>query len=303
MRKKLCLFAIALCLCLTGIFVSPGLTSTNQQESIKEKLRIPDEGLVQILNLKDGSNLIGRITEIKETEINFKTELGLLTIPIVNIKKIKEVPASSIKEGKYWFPNPNSTRLFFAPTGRMLKKGEGYFSDYYLFFPSITYGVTDNISIGAGMSIVPGLSIGEQIYYFTPKIGVKTAKNLNFAAGALLVNVPDLDDDNPSLVGILYGVANFGTPDKSLSAGLGYGFVEGDFAEKPMAMIGGELRISSRMSFVTENWIFPGLDQPLISYGIRFFGEKLSVDLALINFLGEDAIFPGVPYIDFVFNF
>ncbi len=303
MRKKFCVSAITLCFCLAGIFISPGFTWTYEQESIQEKLRIPDEGLVQILNLKDGSSLIGRITEIKETEINFKTELGLLTIPIANIKKIKEVPASSIKEGKYWFPNPNSTRLFFAPTGRMLKKGEGYFSDYYLFFPGITYGVTDNISIGAGMSLIPGLGIGEQIFYLTPKIGVKTAKNLNFAAGALLVNVPDLDNDDPSLVGIVYGVANFGTPDKSFSAGLGYGFVEGDFAEKPMVMLGGELRFSRRMSFVTENWIFPGLDQPLISYGIRFFGEKLSIDLALLNFLGEDAIFPGVPYIDFVFNF
>lgn len=303
MRKKFCVSAITLCFCLAGIFISHGFTWTYEQESIQEKLRIPDEGLVQILNLKDGSSLIGRITEIKETEINFKTELGLLTIPIANIKKIKEVPASSIKEGKYWFPNPNSTRLFFAPTGRMLKKGEGYFSDYYLFFPGITYGVTDNISIGAGMSLIPGLGIGEQIFYLTPKIGVKTAKNLNFAAGALLVNVPDLDNDDPSLVGIVYGVANFGTPDKSFSAGLGYGFVEGDFAEKPMVMLGGELRFSRRMSFVTENWIFPGLDQPLISYGIRFFGEKLSIDLALLNFLGEDAIFPGVPYIDFVFNF
>lgn len=91
--------------------------------------------------------------------------------------------------------------------------------------------------------------------------------------------------------------------NKGKSTGFGYGFVDSDFAEKPMLMLGGEKRLSRRIAFVSENWILPGVDQPLISYGFRFFGEKLSVDLALINTLGEDAIFPGFPYIDFVVNF
>ena len=70
-----------------------------------------------------------------------------------------------------------------------------------------------------------------------------------------------------------------------------------------MLMLGGEKRLSKRTALVTENWLSPGVDQPLVSYGIRFFGEKLSVDLALITPLGADYIFPGMPYIDFVFHF
>ena len=44
--------------------------------------------------------------------------------------------------------------------------------------------------------------------------------------------------------------------------------------------------------------------QCLISYGLRFFGEKLSVDLAFMNVptTGE-YFFPGLPYIDFVVKF
>jgi len=302
--KNTFFFVVVIGFYLSVIFSSPGTMLASGNEDVQDKLRIPDSNNVQILNLVDGSSLIGRITEIRGSEIDFKTKLGVLTIPIANIKKIKEVPASSIKEGKYWFPNPNSTRLYFATTGRTLKKGEGYFSDYYLFFPGFAYGVTDNITIGGGMSLIPGVGLYDQMFFFTPKIGLKAAENVSFAAGALLVNVPDVFDDDGSLfVGIVYGVGTFGTSDKSFTVGLGYGFVEGDFAEKPMVMLGGEIRFARRMSFVTENWIFPGLDQPLISYGIRFFGEKLSVDLALLNFLGDWAIFPGVPYIDFVFNF
>ena len=95
----------------------------------------------------------------------------------------------------------------------------------------------------------------------------------------------------------------FGTTDKSFTIGIGYGFADGDLAEKPMIMVGGETRVSRRVALVTENWILPGVDNPLISYGVRFFGEKLSVDLALLNTLGEDSLFPGFPYLDFVFNF
>ena len=280
-----------------------GGTMNAQESQIKVKLTIPDSTIIQILNTTDGSTLIGRIVEIGENEIQFETTIGKLTIPIAKIENIKEAPVTSIKDGKYWFPNSNSTRLFFAPTGRMLKKGEGYFSDYYLFFPGIAYGVSDNVTIGGGISLIPGVGFENQIFYLTPKIGIKATENANFAAGALIMRVSDFGDDDHPIVGILYGVGTFGTTDKSFTIGIGYGFADGDLAEKPMIMVGGESRVSRRIALVTENWILPGVDNPLISYGVRFFGEKLSVDLALLNTLGEDSLFPGVPYLDFVFNF
>ena len=67
-------------------------------------------------------------------------------------------------------------------------------------------------------------------------------------------------------------------------------------------MLGGDYRLSKRISFITENWGVPGADGVLISYGLRFFGEKLSVDLALLNST-SDFLFPGIPYVDFVVNF
>jgi len=244
---------------------------------------------------------MGRIVEYDESEIQFETYFGKVTIPISKIKEIKEVPISSIRKGHYWFSNPNATRLYFAPTARMLKQGEGYFADYYLFFPGVTYGMTDNITVGGGMSIFPGVDPDEQLLYFTPKVGLKTSEKFDFAVGALLTRVPF--DDVASTAGILYGVGTYGTSNGSITAGFGYGFIDNDVAEKPMLMVGGEKRLTRHTAFVTENWVFPGLDQPLISYGFRFFGERLSVDLAFVNLLGKDAIFPGMPYVDFVFNF
>jgi hypothetical protein len=37
----------------------------------------------------------------------------------------------------------------------MLKQGERYFADYELFFPGFAVGVTDYLSIGGGVSILP----------------------------------------------------------------------------------------------------------------------------------------------------
>ncbi|MCK4696555.1 MAG: hypothetical protein KAT74_12365, partial [Candidatus Cloacimonetes bacterium] len=142
------------------------LFSTGRSEGVVS-LEIPDSTQVQILTVEDGSSFIGRIIEIAEEEIKFKTKYGVLTFSIFEITEVKLVPEDRFKEGKYWFPNPNATRLFFAPTARMLKKGEGYFADYFIIFPTFTFGITNNITIGGGFSIIPGLDIDKQILVFT----------------------------------------------------------------------------------------------------------------------------------------
>ncbi len=139
-------------------------------------LGIPDSTQVQILKVDDGFSFKGRIIEVGEEEIKFETKHGVLTFSIFEITGLKLISEDQLKEGKYWFPNPNCSRLFFAPTARMLKKGEGYFADYFIFFPTINYGVTSNVSLGGGFSILPGEDLDEQILLFTPKVGIKTSK-------------------------------------------------------------------------------------------------------------------------------
>lgn len=300
MKHRFLKLVLFICLIILSSTQSPAQIS----KQVQDNLKIPDSEHVQIITTHDKSTMIGRILEIREKEIRFKAEFGEITIPIDKIISIEIVPASSIKDGVYWFPNPNATRLFFAPTARMLKQGDGYFADYYLFFPAFAYGITNNITIGGGMSLIPGVDIDKQIFYFTPKVGLSATKKFNLGIGALIIKIPDFDDEDKSpLVGILYGVGTYGNPNSSLTFGLGYGFVDDEVADKPMIMIGGEHRISRRLALVTENWILPGVDNPMVSYGVRFFGEKMSFDLALLNTIGEGAIFPGIPYVDFVFNF
>jgi hypothetical protein len=228
--------------------------------------------------------------------LTFQSTAGAtMQLPVGAVRSIKEIATVDIHEGEYWFANPNATRLFFAPTGQMLKAGEGYLSDYEVFFPGVAVGVTDNLTLGGGVSLLP-LGFDEQIYYFTPKVGVSLSDKLHLAAGALVVS------SQGETGGIYYGVGTVGDANASLTFGAGYGFAGGDIESRPVGLVGGEVRLSKRIGFVTENYLLPvSHDNILYSFGLRFMGEKLTTDLALFNVSGNSSI--GLPFVDFVFRF
>ncbi len=294
--------AIVLAVCCVSLVLS----STGVASVDVNALKVPEAGITQILRLGDGTELIGKIVSVADGVVTFKASVGEIKIASDQIVELKELPSTAFRGGRYWYPNPNRTRLFLGPTGRTLRQGEGYFSDVLVFFPGIAYGLTDNISIGGGVSLFPGVDFGEQIFYVTPKVGFRVAEHVDLAVSGLIIRVPDIDDDSddePTSVGVLYGVATLGTENMSLTGGVGFGYADDEVSDKPAVMIGGEARIARRLSLVSENWIVPEVDPPIVSYGVRFFGEALSVDLALFNALDEDAIFPGIPFVDFVWNF
>ncbi len=283
-----------------SILIIAILTLTAFGEVTKEDMKIPEADNIQIITLNDGSTLVGRITKIIHNEIKFQSDLGEMTISIDKIMEIKEVEDESFREGKYWFPNPNRTRLYIAPTGRMLNKGQGYIYDTWLFLVGAAYGLTDNITISGGISIFPGLSLNEQLIIVSPKIGINSDGPIEFAVGGMFITVPV---DDPVTVGIINAMGTIGSDDKSLTLGLGYGYADGKLGDKPAVILGGEWRFTRKISFVSENWMLPGVNDAIISYGLRFFGEKFSADIAFANILDEDAVFPGIPYVGLVWNF
>ncbi len=167
MKKISPLILLTLCLAAT-----PATGQMQETAGIQEKLQIPAPGHVQILTARNGSTHIGRIVEVDSLMVRFETNFGLVAIPILEIEKIEEVEKRALKNGQYWFRNPNATRLYFSPTARMLKQGQGYFSNYYLFFPGMAYGLTNYLTIGGGMSVFPGVAFDKQLLYFAPKVGL-----------------------------------------------------------------------------------------------------------------------------------
>jgi hypothetical protein len=290
LRSSICALAVIMCL------LTLGNTAGGQAASdVRSRMTVPDSAQQQIVTLTDGSTIFGRIVAVGTDTVSFQTGGGTMQLSVKAIRDIRLISVEDVREGDYWFPNPNSTRLFFAPTGQQLKQGEGYFSDYELFFPGVAVGVTDNISIGGGISLFPA-SASNQIYYITPKIGFSPSDQVHLAAGVLFAGT------NGGTGGIYYGVGTFGDGNGSLTIGGGYGFAGGKIQSKPVGMIGGEYRIARRLAVVSENYLLPVSDNNVLySFGFRFLGEKLTTDLALANVSGSDII--GIPYVDFVFRF
>jgi hypothetical protein len=149
------------------------------------------------------------------------------------------------------------------------------------------------------MSIVPGLGLDEQVFYFTPKVGVVASEKLNIAVGALVAGAGELSDEGP--FGIGYGVATFGGEDANATVGAGFGFARSSTSQAVL-MLGGSVRTSRNIAFVSENYVYTGDGSAvLLSGGLRFMsGEKLAVDLA--GFIVTDAEFP-IPYLAFIYKF
>jgi len=250
------------------------------------------------LYIKDGSVLVGKIMAEDESSLQFKTLSGIeMVVPKDQIKK-REVISGAMVEGEFWKKDPNRTRMLFAPTARPLKTGQGYFSVYEIFFPFVAVGVTDFISLAGGMTLVPGAS--NQLFYVAPKITPIHLDQFDLATGVLYILIPEESEN----AGIVYGVTTYGSEKASLTVGLGWGFLGSDFSNKPVAVLGGDLRLSGKTKLITENWLIPNSDVSLVSLGIRFFGENLAADFGLVYPAGADIEgFPFLPWVGFAYNF
>jgi len=282
--------------------------STRRIERVRREIGAADSTRVRILRLRDGSSLTGRVVGMDSAAVRFASAVGTVTVPLSEIADVQEVAGRDAHTGEYWFVSPNPTRLLLAPTGRMLKQGDGYFSVHEVVFPGFAYGVTDRVSFGGGMSVLPSDDfLRDNVVYVTPKVAVVARKDVNVAVGALALAWPDPDDESLDMFGILYAVGTLGGPNASVTGGIGYGYVGSDLADRPALMLGADLRFARHVSFVTENYRFPTSadadNDPLISYALRLMVEQAAVDVGFVNFLDEDISFPGFPYVGFVYNF
>lgn len=280
---------------LAGVTRAPVIAqSSNTTEAAVGAGVRPDSGVVEVL-LPDGSVLAGRIVG-DTTEI---IRLQLLSGDVIELRRgsLREVRplVGRVVNGRVWRRDPNATRLFFAPTGRSLSSGQGYISVYELVVPFLALGVTDRVTLAAGTPLVFGGG-GERVFWIAPKLQVARTDRLAASVGVLhFFSTSDVGG-----LGIAYGVATVGTGDDALTAGVGYGYAEGELSRQPVLMLGGEVRSGRSIKLITENYVLPG-EGALLSGGIRFFGERLTADLGLAVPTGGDEVI-ALPLVDFVYN-
>lgn len=274
-----------------------------------------------MITLKDGGRLVGTIVGEDDTAVTLRTtsglELKLLREAIAGTAPATEPDRSPDKR----LSDPNDTRLLFAPTGRPLGKGSGYFSNHYVVFPGFSFGLTDNLGLSGGVSTIPGLGLDEQLFYVSSTAGFKRADKAAFAVGGLYAAGTSEDVG----AALLFGIATLGSPDRSVSLGLAFAGTREDeelygpdyeyrgnrrrwrFREAPILMVGGTVRVAEHVSLVTESWLFLGeefrLSEQPFGLGLRFFNGRISTDVGFV-FVGDviDEGFP-IPWLSFSYHF
>ena len=278
---------------------------------------VPGAEIVTV-RLKDGSSLRARIIAEDERGLKIVTVGGMaMELARASVDRVERAGETGTRPS-----DSNYTRLLFSPTGRPLGKGEGYFSDHYVVFPGVAYGLTDNISVGGGLSVVPGLGLSDQLYYGTARVGKQFSERVAVSGGVLGARG---GEGETSTLGVGFVMATLGKPDKSLTVGGGVARTvseeyyteytgrgwQGNFRNRveytPVVMLGGTARLSPRLALVSENWLvlsedFRLSEQPF-AVGVRFLGDRLTADVGvvLVGEMIEDG-FP-LPWLSVTYHF
>lgn len=253
-----------------------------------------DTVAVVALHLSDGSDLTGRVVAADDSSLTLLTFAGArVTIPRRSIMSWRpqrgRVTANGVQHS-----DASSSRLFFAPTARTLPKGSGYFTDYYIVFPTVGAGVSDRVMVSGGVSIIPG---SDQFVYFAGKVGVVRSPDAAVAIGAFWATVPNESD---ATLGMGYAVTTLGSEDHAITLLGGLPFTTQDLAPQPLFVVGGETRIGSGSKLMVEAWKLPEEDAVPALFGVRAFGKQLSVGFGLVYvFPNSIEGWPFIPWVDF----
>jgi hypothetical protein len=184
-----------------------------------------------------------------------------------------------------------ASKLFYAPTGRVLKRGEVYAAIDAFSLGVVRVGVTDRFSIGVGRPLWVNTT------WITPKFQIYEDDRTAIATGVLHLFAPGL-----GMGGVGYGVATIGSRDKAVTAGMGWFYGkddEGLHMGMPMLIVGGERRMTRRSKFITENYVFNG--GAVVSAGSRIMRRHVSMEFGGMFVVVHNAAMPGA-VVNFVFH-
>jgi hypothetical protein len=253
--KKLILITTILLLTISSLF-----SQTNEV------------GKKYIYEFRDGTTIIGSFIKDEAGNIYINDMEGKETyLPRVMVAQIHEVTDENIKNGEYWFPNLHDTRYFFSPSAFGLEQGEGYYGHSYWMLWQAQYGVTDNMSIGAGTTPMGFPSTVNAKYSFSIKDDINAAVGWFWVGDLFGVS----DKEEGSLLNMPYAVITKGSKENNITLGAAYNLSNpfndpGTAFDEPSKRLvlnaGGTFRMGRRFAFIFEAWL---LDPMMKSHNIE----------------------------------
>ncbi len=232
------------------------------------------------LRTSDGNTYVGEILSMTETEIVLKTSsLGEITLDRATVNKVVYRDSEQELDDKgYPIDYHNSTHYLVNPSGYALQKGQSYYENIGVFFNSYSVGITNNFTLSGGLELISPLFLQRvPSLYISPKLSF----NFGEKAGAFSVGSTVLaafDDDDVFSVGVVQAALTIGSRNNNFTFGTGIGFSFNDgLAEGLLPFyFSGMWRLSKKISFVTDNFVFTDFDGGfgLLSAAVRIHFAK-----------------------------
>lgn len=248
-----------------------------------------------IIQMNDGNEVMGTLIEDEIDSVILLTgTYGKLSISKKQISSMRITTADRY-HGQYYNPQ-SATRYFWGPSGHGLRAGEGYYQNVWIFFNQLSVGVTDNFSVGVGMVPTFLFGLGQMPIWIAPKVSVPLPNDKGALGGGMLLGTVTGVDE--SAFGIAYGAFTLGGRENNVSFSLGYGMIDGEWAETPTMSLSATAKVSSRTSFITENYFIPSDDGVvLLSLGFRTAFSGISLDYGLFMPLADGDTFFALPWL------
>ena len=254
----------------------------------------------------DNSEIKGEIVSENDKEIVIRgATLGLLTFQKTEIKKIRYL----YKKGGT-FPNPMPARYVVGQSAFNLPKGNLYLHSYFgIVSQGLMYGITDNLSAEAGISL-PGLFMEDflSLYYGNLKYGFSIAKKLRVAVSLAHFHLSGYSDYTN--ITNLNALLTYGNKERNLTFGISYNRFSTNYFLLRNAItntvintiypttfsVRGMTRVGKRLALITENLIFGEL-ATLSSVGLRVMWRKTAFNFLVLiqNRLGSALGDEGIP--------
>jgi hypothetical protein len=180
--------------------------------------------------------------------------------------------------------DPNYSRMILSSNSFMLPKRGGYFMDHLFLFVGGGYGITKNINVHAGTTLLPKTGFDGQLKFAGIRAGTSIADNIHASTG-----VSGFYAGGGGIT-MAYLSATFGNREVSFTGGSAFVYVHANRGPSgplglPVLMAGANIRLSNSLAFVTDNWFSydsrGGIS--MIMGALRIYGDEISLDLSLGN--------------------
>lgn len=273
-----------MCLLRTVFAVACSVTLLAPLSIRAQEVYSTDSSAQVVVRTTDGNRITGRyISQDSATVVLETTDYGRLNIRRPAVKSMRKIRPPKMVKGKAWYESGFSNCYFAGTSAYGLEKGEAAFDNAFLLFNQVSYGFSNNFSLGAGIAPFVILD-GPMPVWITPKfsIPIKPDKVNLGISGFYGRSFYSYASEDPNY-GAAYAQLTLGSRDQHFTAGFGYIYSAGRWIRPPAVSLSGYVRIGPHLGLLAESY-FLSFDERLglFAGGARFIFRSFALDTGFV---------------------